>query len=611
MASTTSNGSNSARRAPGKPLVDITAPSSMNQPPPLPKNLRSYARAQTDPNSHVSLSIPPPIPSSPQTGSPKSATATLGERPPAPVRVATRETNSGFAVLSRPNRQSSHLPSTPPAAPASAHKSSPSLPTTSSPSPSASIPRPQSGILKAPSPHFKSNPNSRSSSPLRNESSYLSPAGGPPRPPFTRGQSPASSSASSSSRVQPTTPADTSDPGSARGNSASNSVVTDTSGDSLQKPKRLDAHGRRYSVSFEEPEKTMRGRSGSEAATTAAATKKSEARRSANLNEDDARKERRRSEAKAAIDVSESVQSGDHALTRMLVFQLGNVIHGPAPVFDDDSAPGTPNQMTMPMNFNPAMFAPGAFGMPGQPGGFPGQPMFSGVPSMSPNFMMNSGAQQMDPSFMAAHQQAMLAAKQAYQIAVAQQAIAAAGDEWERSSNVSGWSTGMQNMPMMPTMNPGMGMGMGMQMPMQMPMMPMMYPGMMMPSAPTSMYGGAGSSVYGGSTTGRPGWGASSSVYGESFGPSFAQAQSQERDRDRRRQSGTGALPFPGSSSSSQVDKLPTPQRPEQARQRARTGPSGHTPSPLIPPFANPPTSRSGSPRRAPHTPPSSYKNYS
>ena len=81
-----------------------------------------------------------------------------------------------------------------------------------------------------------------------------------------------------------------------------------------------------------------------------------------------------------------------------------------------------------------------------------------GTPQMGMNmlppqqFMFTPPPPNADPAFLAAHQQAMLVAKQAYQFAVAQQAMQAAGDEWERGSNVSAFA------------GPGgMNMGMGMQ----------------------------------------------------------------------------------------------------------------------------------------------------
>jgi len=131
------------------------------------------------------------------------------------------------------------------------------------------------------------------------------------------------------------------------------------------------------------------------------------------------------------------------------------------------------NMMPSPQMFNPMM--PNGFGMPP---GFSLPP----VPQM-PNMMMG-----MDPAVMAAHQQAMLMAKQAYQMAVAQQAIAAAGEEWERSSNVGGYS------------------GTG--------------------SRPPTLFGAHTGSMYGGgSLLGMPSMGSGSvwggSVYGEPFGPSM------------------------------------------------------------------------------------------
>ncbi|KAG6906381.1 hypothetical protein DXG01_014196 [Tephrocybe rancida] len=129
------------------------------------------------------------------------------------------------------------------------------------------------------------------------------------------------------------------------------------------------------------------------------------------------RKERRRSEAKAAI-------------------ELGIVINGRGPVVDDDDddddlpinqtlANASQGRMPMP-GLNPMM---GAWNMPNMPN-----------PMMSPNMM--SPAMGADPGYIAAHQQAMLFAKQAYQMAVAQQAMAAAGDEWERGSAYGGPGAG-------------------------------------------------------------------------------------------------------------------------------------------------------------------------
>lgn len=96
-----------------------------------------------------------------------------------------------------------------------------------------------------------------------------------------------------------------------------------------------------------------------------------------------------------------------------------------------------------------------------------------------------------DSQLLAAHQHAMMAAKQAYQLAVAQQAMQAAGDEWERGSTL-GWPSSASTV--------------------------------MFPTGPRSMYAG---SIYGGSEYGGPtgGWTAGS-VYGGGFGPSTSNRNS-------------------------------------------------------------------------------------
>jgi serine/arginine repetitive matrix protein 2 len=121
-----------------------------------------------------------------------------------------------------------------------------------------------------------------------------------------------------------------------------------------------------------------------------------------------------------------------------------------------------------------------------------------------------------DPNFLVAHRQAMMYAKQAYQMAVAQQAMAVAGDEWERSSSVSGMS-GMnmfgaaQNPYAMGLPVQGMGMMGGLQ-------GGWARGAMMMPQ----MYGFGSTQSDIGHV--RSGGNASAwdrmSVYGESFGPS-------------------------------------------------------------------------------------------
>jgi hypothetical protein len=80
----------------------------------------------------------------------------------------------------------------------------------------------------------------------------------------------------------------------------------------------------------------------------------------------------------------------------------------------------------------------GGFGMPNFGMPMPQMPQMPHVPAMG-------GV--MDPGMMMAHQQAMFMAKQAYQLAVAQQAIQAAGDEWERASHVGGYSNPFPQAP--------------------------------------------------------------------------------------------------------------------------------------------------------------------
>ncbi|KAK7695214.1 hypothetical protein QCA50_002404 [Cerrena zonata] len=161
--------------------------------------------------------------------------------------------------------------------------------------------------------------------------------------------------------------------------------------------------------------------------------------------------------------------------------------------------------------------------------------------------------------FLAAHQQAMMIAKQAYQMAVAQQAMAQANEEWERGSTATsaygGGYGGMSNMSSMGSMGNMGGMGMG--------MFPGQYgmPGwggsMMFPNSAQSMYAG---SVVGSELGG--GW-ASQSVYG---GP----GDRSSRMFNNAGGGGGGQANF----SSSRSDAFgPTSSRPG-ARPRTKTAPS-------------------------------------
>lgn len=201
--------------------------------------------------------------------------------------------------------------------------------------------------------------------------------------------------------------------------------------------------------------------------------------------------------------------------------------------------------MNMGIGMNPMMSIPpmpmGFAGSPGS-GGWAQQPMVTPAQFAPP--------QPTDPTFFAAHQQAMMIAKQAYQMAVAQQAMAAAGDEWERGSSVGGFGGGASRVsvygggPSAPMMSSPQVMPFGM---MGMGAMGMQNTGgwapgpVMFPTAPRSMYGGIGGaqSEYGGGGRGGGGWNSSRSVYGESFGPSPDRlSKSSERPGYNSRQSG-------------------------------------------------------------------------
>lgn len=85
---------------------------------------------------------------------------------------------------------------------------------------------------------------------------------------------------------------------------------------------------------------------------------------------------------------------------------------------------------------NPAINVTMENGIHGMPGWAAWQqPMATGMTPMVPSQFNN------DPSYLAAHQRALLVAKQAYQMAVAQHAMQMAGEEWERSSN-AGFGSG-------------------------------------------------------------------------------------------------------------------------------------------------------------------------
>lgn len=320
-----------------------------------------------------------------------------------------------------------------------------------------------------------------------------------PSKPFAvteRGNSPASSTGDSSSGRTPLTPADGSDLG-----------INDSRSAISEKRK---GHRRGPSVTFEDEEKE-RGRSGPKAA-----------------NDEERRKERRRSEAKAAI-------------------ELGKVVNGQITLEDDDEEDMPLNSLgpRMSMAANPMMnFSPPPQVAPWGPA--PGAPPMMGAP---PFLMSPPNA---DPRFLAAHQHAMMVAKQAYQMAVAQQAMAAANEEWERGSSVSAFG--------------GMGMGMGGGMPGMNPMamgMPGMMPGAFGMGYNPMMFSSA-QTMYAGSTAGSElgvGWG-SRSEYG---GPA---RNSRTSAVFNNRQSAYGQRAEPSSNVAAGSNTRPTP------RPRTKTSPA-------------------------------------
>lgn len=200
--------------------------------------------------------------------------------------------------------------------------------------------------------------------------------------------------------------------------------------------------------------------------------------------------------------------------------QFGKIVNGRGPIVhngsDDDLV-----QSGQRMSINPMIGVDGA--MPGMnsaawaPWQQQQQPM-AGMAPMVPQF--NN-----DPSFFAAHQHAMMIAKQAYQMAVAQHAMAIAGDQWERNSNAGGGSVyggggsvyggggGSVYGGGGGSMYGGMGGG-GM----------LSVPGMGMPSMMPNQWSTGGSMIFPGRISGSQSefGGGSRSVYGESFGPSMS-----------------------------------------------------------------------------------------
>ncbi|KAJ7511615.1 hypothetical protein B0H11DRAFT_1952256 [Mycena galericulata] len=359
----------------------------------------------------------------------------------------------------------------------------------------------------------------------------ISPLNNPPARPFAAPRmernSPASSTGDSSSGPAPLTPRDGSDFGSGASRGSAPQEEAWSGGVSGLVPvgatgRRIAAQRRSVSFDFDE-----------DLAGDGKGKAKAKAKpRETPVQEEERRRERRRSEARAAI-------------------ELGNVINGRGPIADDDDEDDEDDVPVNQARLNPMITGTMGMGMNlpmnnmqmgmnmpmnfASPGGM--SPAWSGWQGQSPpgmlspqQFMVPPPA---DPSFYAAHQQAMMYAKQAYQMAVAQQAMAVAADEWERGSSIGGAGGfggrgsvygGSSVGPSPSAMGSPFGMGMGMGM--QGGWSP---GGGMFPPAPRSMYGGGARSEYGGGGGGGNGggWSSSRSVYGETFGPSTTERYSR------------------------------------------------------------------------------------
>jgi len=205
--------------------------------------------------------------------------------------------------------------------------------------------------------------------------------------------------------------------------------------------------------------------------------------------------------------------------------------------------------------------------------------------SMDMTAGMNMGAGMVDPRVFAVHQQAMMIAKQTYQLAVAQQAMRDAGDEWERGSATSGWTGGRSSVSTPNMLNMGMGLNMNMggggmggysgaAGSFAMSGAGGMWPGGAIPGFPgnsaRTMYTGnlyAASEIGGGggNRAGGSGHWTTSSVYGESFGA--PRDRSSRAPRQSNMMSSSPLGPGGGGGGSA-------PAKREGGRPRTRTAPS-------------------------------------
>ena len=431
-----------------------------------------------------------------------------------------------------------------------------------------------------------------------------------PKPFALRGSSPASSAGESSSSRMPVTPRDGSELGVGRPGPGHRKRVSVTFVDDVE---RNEKDARRSIVA---------GRPSHGPTVVADSSDDEASHRNRERHAEEKRKERRRGEAKAAIEVRLHMMSCLRLYPTDMRWssQLGKVINGTGPIEDDDDDDDEDEDDGRPMNVPPRMSMAMGMGMnrnvpfpsAAAPMGFQGQwnasagapqPFSNQLGSLSMqnllganagagvgmnggmnmgagmNMNLNSmgaGVGMVDPRMFMAHQQAMMIAKQTYQLAVAQQAMRDAADEWERGSAISGWGGGNRSSVAAPSVL-GMGMGMGMNMNSNVGANPFGMPPNAWPAGGGGGGGAAARSMYAGSMyaaseigapggTGAMGWSTTNSVYGESFGA--------PRDRSSRvLRQGAAAQHGPGGGRESGGSPSGVPKR-EGPRQRTRTAPS-------------------------------------
>ncbi|KAL6307827.1 hypothetical protein BKA93DRAFT_823170 [Sparassis latifolia] len=553
----TSQLSVASQSQPPPPTVRIVQSPPERQPSPLSPSLRSTPEEPVRSLPAPLITLPPsnaftgggllagggPIPHPHGSRPPPSSPTKRPGRPRAPSSNAY------------PPREDSLPPTLRPFAEVNGRRGSPARTDASSQITSASSSA-SSVLPAAPAPVQSKAPPPRTAKPARPRSSTLTvvppPGAAPPPKPFAagpRGYSPASSTGDSSSGRTPVTPQDDGEfnysrrkkdvgPGQATSNHSQSTLG--------QPPRRGQRRG--ASVTFDE---TVRER-GRPSAREREREKEKEERETREM-EESRRKERRLTEAKAAL-------------------ELGKIVNGKAPLVDDDDeeAPTLDNMGPRMSMMNPMMGMGSMGGMnmtltPPSPMAWQQQNMLSQQQYMMPMQQPNA-----DVAFLAAHQQAMLAAKHAYQMAVAQQAMAVAEEEWERGSVGAASALSFTPRPTMGGMFPGSGYGMGVGM----GGMGMNAWGgnMMVPPSSQSMYAGSviGSEL--GVGTRGSGW-ATRSAYGEPTGPS-----------NMFRTTGY-AFPAPpplptGRSDSGQLG----PQSRPGPRPRTRTAPSSENPRRAPPP---------------------------